>query len=234
MKDYQNLFAVRENNLTAEEIAGAETLVLLLCKDCIPALPKMNAPEYLIKAVDELLKKNDKLADCGSMTHFAMLGANGLQQVVISGFGGKDACKPNDLRKAAGETARVLKKLKADSALIIAPILLNAARPHYLSALVEGLILGGYEFTECKGKTEAAKDINYTIVTNVTDAAKVCSDSCLVSAAVCHARDLANRPGNRLNAAAWTVKCWTLMPCAPKAWAQYLPLGRAVLTRRTW
>ena len=25
MKDYQKLFAVRENNLTAEEIAGAET-----------------------------------------------------------------------------------------------------------------------------------------------------------------------------------------------------------------
>ena len=143
MKDYQNLFAVRENNLTAEEIACAETLVLFLCKDCIPALPKMNAPEYLVKAVAELLKKNDKLADCGSMTHFAMLGANGLQQVVISGFGGKDACKPNDLRKAAGETARVLKKLKTDSALVIAPILLNAARPHYLSALVEGLILGG-------------------------------------------------------------------------------------------
>lgn len=198
MKDYQNLFAVRENNLTAEEITGAETLVLLLCKDCIPALPKMNAPEYLVKAVDELLKKNGKLADCGSMTHFAMLGANGLQQIVISGFGGKDACKPNDLRKAAGETARVLKELKTDSALVIAPILLNAARPHYLSALVEGLILGGYEFTECKGKPEAAKDINYTIVTNVTDADKVCSDSCLISAAVCHARDLANRPGNLL------------------------------------
>ena len=86
--------------------------MLLLCKDCIPALPKMNAPEYLVKAVAELLKKNDKLADSGSMTHFAMLGADGLQQVVISGFGGKDACKPNDLRKAAGETARVLKELK--------------------------------------------------------------------------------------------------------------------------
>ena len=28
MKDYQKLFAVRKNNLTAEEIAGAETLVL--------------------------------------------------------------------------------------------------------------------------------------------------------------------------------------------------------------
>lgn len=59
MKDYQKLFAVRENNLTAEEIAGAETLVLFLCKGCIPALPKMNAPEYLVKAVDELLKKNE-------------------------------------------------------------------------------------------------------------------------------------------------------------------------------
>ena len=108
MKDYQKLFTVRENNLTAEEIAGAETLVLFLCKGCIPALPKMNAPEYLIKVVDELLKKNEKLADTGEITHFAMLGKNGLQQVLICGFGGENACKPNDLRKAAGEASRRL------------------------------------------------------------------------------------------------------------------------------
>ena len=31
MKDYQKLFAVRENNLTAEEIAGAEPVVVCLC-----------------------------------------------------------------------------------------------------------------------------------------------------------------------------------------------------------
>lgn len=198
MKDYQKLFAVRENNLTAEEIGSAETLVLFLCKGCIPSLPKMNVPEYLIKAVDSLLKKNDKLADIGTLTQFAMFGKNGLQQVVISGFGGENACKPNDLRKAAGETARVLKQLKTSSALIIAPILLNAARPHYLSALVEGLILGGYTFTKCKGKPEDTKEIAYTIVTNVTDAAKVAADSCIVSSAVCYARDLANLPGNML------------------------------------
>ena len=29
----------------------------------------MNAPEYLVKAVDELLKKNEKLADTGEITH---------------------------------------------------------------------------------------------------------------------------------------------------------------------
>ncbi len=198
MKDYQKLFSVRENNLTGAEIAGAETVVLFLCKGCIPALPKMNAPEYLIKAVDELLKKNDKLADTGSITHFAMLGEKGLQQVVISGFGGENACKPNDLRKAAGETARALKKLKTQNVLVVAPILLNAARPHYLSALIEGLILGGYAFNECKGEPEQEQDICYTIVTNVTDADKVCAESCYVSAAVCYARDLANKPGNLL------------------------------------
>ena len=198
MKDYQKLFAVRENNLTAEEIAGAETLVLFLCKGCIPALPKMNAPEYLVKAVDELLKKNEKLADTGEITHFAMLGKNGLQQVVICGFGGENACKPNDLRKAAGEASRVLKQLKTEKALVIAPILLNAARPHYLSALAEGLILGGYTFSECKGKQEQEKDICYTIVTNIAGAAEVVSASCIVSSSVCFARDLANKPGNIL------------------------------------
>ena len=98
MKDYQKLFAVRENNLTAEE--------MFLCKGCIPALPKMNAPEYLVKAVDELLKKNEKLADTGEITHFAMLGKNGLQQVVICGFGGENACK----RIAAGAYLRLRRR----------------------------------------------------------------------------------------------------------------------------
>ncbi len=200
MKEYQNI-AVRPNNLTAKEISSAETIVLFLCKGCIPALPKMNVPEYLVQAVAELLKKNDKLADAGNITNFAMLGQNGLQQIVISGFGGKDACKPNDLRKAAGETARVLKGLKAENALVIAPILLNAARPHYLSAMAEGLILGGYAFNECKGKPETAKDINYTIVTNVEAAEKVAAESCTVSGSVCYARDLANLPGNMLTPA---------------------------------
>lgn len=210
MKDYQKLFTVRENNLTAAEIAGAETVVLLLCKDCIPALPKMNVPEYLIKALDRLFVKNGKLADTGSITRFAMLGENELQQVVISGFGGKNACKPNDLRKAAGETARVLKELKTENALVIAPILLNAARPHYLTALVEGLILGGYSFDECKGKQEAQKDIAYTIVTNVTDAPEVCDAACLVSDSVCYARDLANRPGNIVNPAVMAKEAQTV------------------------
>ena len=198
MKDYNSLFSGRTNSLTAAEIAQAETLVLFLCKGCIPALPKMNAPEYLIKAVDELLKKNEKLADTDNVTQFAMLGEAGLQQVVICGFGGEGACKPNDLRKAAGEAARLLQKLKATDALVIAPILLNAARPHYLAALVEGLILGGYKFNECKGKPEAEKDVKYTIVTNVEGAGKVITDACITSAGVCYARDLANRPGNLL------------------------------------
>ena len=37
MKDYNSLFSGRPNSLTAAEIAQAETLVLFLCKGCIPA-----------------------------------------------------------------------------------------------------------------------------------------------------------------------------------------------------
>lgn len=94
MKDYQKLFAVRENNLTAEEIAGAETLVLFLCKGCIPALPKMNAPEYLVKAVDELLKKNEKLADTGEITHFAMLGKTDCSKWLFAALAAKMPASP--------------------------------------------------------------------------------------------------------------------------------------------
>lgn len=38
MKDYQKLFAVRENNLTAEEIAGAEILSAVFVQGLYPWL----------------------------------------------------------------------------------------------------------------------------------------------------------------------------------------------------
>ena len=63
--------------------------------------------------------------------------------------------------------------------------------------------MGGYTFSECKGKQEQEKDICYTIVTNVAGAAEVVSASCIVSSSVCFARDLANKPGQHAYASGY-------------------------------
>lgn len=89
--------------------------------------------------------------------------------------------------------------------------------------------MGGYTFSECKGKQEQEKDICYTIVTNVAGAAEVVSASCIVSTSVCFARDLANKPGNMLTPldmakaaqltaenAVWNVKFLTPCKCRLK------------------
>ena len=55
---------------------------------------------------------------------------------------------------------RALIAAKIKQTAVVAPILSNPVRTHYLAALVEGLVLGGYQFTECKGKPEAKPELD--------------------------------------------------------------------------
>ena len=155
-----------------ESIVNAESVTLFLCKECLPYLTKMNIPANIVQAVNGLAEKNEDLTAAGSLTDLVIAQDGRLQRVIVAGFGKGDECKPNNLRKAAGSAARALIAAKIKQTAVVAPILSNPVRAHYLAALAEGLVLGGYQFTECKGKPEVVAD------------------------AVCYTRDLVNRPGN--------------------------------------
>lgn len=79
----------------------------------------------------------------GSLTDLVIAQDGRLQRVIVAGFGKGDECKPNNLRKAAGSAARALIAAKIKQTAVVAPILSNPARVHYLAALAEGLVLGG-------------------------------------------------------------------------------------------
>lgn len=97
------------------------------------------------------------------MTDLVIAQDGRLQRVIVAGFGKGDECKPNNLRKAAGSAARALIAAKIKQTAVVAPILSNPARAHYLAALAEGLVLGGHQFTECKGKPEAKPELDFLL-----------------------------------------------------------------------
>lgn len=176
-----------------------DTVLLMVCPACIAALPKFNVPEAIRKTVDNLLKKNEDLAKTGNITEVILSNGESLQNLVIAGFGGDGACKPNDLRKAAGEAVRALAKLKATKVLVVAPILTNPSRAHYLVAFGEGILLGGYKFTECKSEQPKANKIDFDVLTMVKNSEAVFESCDILAHSVCLARDLTNRPGNVVN-----------------------------------
>lgn len=56
--------------------------------------------------------------------------------------------------------------------------------------------MGGYQFTECKGKPEAKPELDFSIISGIPDAERVLAEAEVVADAVCYTRDLVNRPGN--------------------------------------
>lgn len=179
-----------------ESIVNAESVTLFLCRECLPYLTKMNIPANIVQAVNGLAEKNEDLTAAGSLTDLVIAQDGRLQRVIVAGFGKGDECKPNNLRKAAGSAARALIAAKIKHTAVVAPILSNPARAHYLAALAEGLVLGGYQFTECKGKPEAKPELDFSIISGIPDAERVLAEAEVVADAVCYTRDLVNRPGN--------------------------------------
>ena len=169
-----------------ESIVNAESVTLFLCRECLPYLTKMNIPANIVQAVNGLAEKNEDLTAAGSLTDLVIAQDGRLQRVIVAGFGKGDECKPNNLRKAAGSAARALIAAKIKQTAVVAPILSNPARVHYLAALAEGLVLGGYQFTECKGKPEAKPELDFSIISGIPDAERVLAEAEVVALSLIH------------------------------------------------
>lgn len=187
------------NGFTEENILEAETVAIFVCKECIPGLAKLNVPQPIVQAVNELLLKDDKLAVTGKITNLAIYNNNRLQRIIIAGFGEGSDCKPNNIRIAAGNAARKINNSKMSECVIVTPMLSSPKRGHYLSALVEGLIMGAYQFNECKGSITPKNSIKYDVLTNILEAEIIVQEAVITADAVCYTRDLVNLPANFIN-----------------------------------
>lgn len=178
----------------AESIMDAESLTVFLGQPCLAVLEQQNVPAELMQTISDLAAQDEKLTEAGKITQLILRQEGRLQKVVIAGCG--SACEPNELRKTAGTAIRALIESKVKQTVVIAPVLAVPDGAAYLAALGEGLILGGYQFTECKGKPEPKPEVDFSIITNIPNAGQILAQAEITAEAVCYTRDLVNRPGN--------------------------------------
>lgn len=127
-----------------------------------------------------------------------------LKRIILVGLGKEKEFTPDKLRGAAAAGARAVRDLGVSSLLVP----LDFARTglssqHSAQALVEGMLLGLYQFKECKTKKNGRKDkaIATSTLLAATDdelpgAKKGAQQAQSIAKAVYLARDLVSRPSN--------------------------------------
>ena len=198
----------------------AEAVVLFLCKECADHIRMLGLPEDFYEAVAYQIKTQGYgFTDKGSITSALMKTGSGFTRLIFAGVGAGKECTPNHLRMAAGNAARELQKCKIKQAVAAAPLLTNPKRGHYLKALAEGLMLGSYTFDKYKSKNDTGEtgssnrneevntgtpdaigekenNIFVTVFNSIENADAILNEATSICRAICHARNLANEPGN--------------------------------------
>ena len=214
------LITIKNGKEKPERYEKAEAVVLFLCRECADHIHALALPEAFYNAVAYQIKTQGYgFTDKGSITSMLLKTKTGFTRVIFAGVGAGKECTPNNLRMAAGNTVRELQKCKVRQAIAAAPLLTNPKRGHYLKALAEGLLLGSYEFDKYKSKKENGEvagsenietenggvpnkiadskdNISVTIFSVIENADSIINEATVTCNAICHARNLANEPGN--------------------------------------
>ena len=237
----QKIISLQGSKENSSLYAKAEAVVLFLCRECVDHIRSLSLPEEIFELIAwQAEKQGYGFTETGSVTSLLVKNEDGYQRVILSGIGAGKECTPGHFRIAAGNAVRELRKNKIKNAVIAAPILTNPQRGHYLKAVAEGLLLGSYEFNKyksvCANKIEnktadenenkisnaavrsenkfanSPEKISVTIFSAVANAKEILAEAEIICGAICHARDLANEPGNVMypealaNAAAETAE----------------------------
>ncbi len=173
-----------------------DAIVLFLCKECVPSIQKLQLPKNVAVTIEAYLQGAGDIFTAGEVRTLTTVEGTRLVKIFLVGCGAGKECKPNNFRIAAGEAIRELRDLKVKTAVVAAPILLNAQRAHYLQALAEGLFLGAYTFTKYKSDAKPGEQIKLEICSTIPTAATVISQAEIISSAVSMSRNLVNEPGN--------------------------------------
>lgn len=145
-----------------------------------------------------ICKQDTKVTEFGHVTNGFMEKDSGVQKLLLIGLGKSTELNATKIKKAAGIAGRALNADTEKKVVLIAPCVQSVAA---LRALVSGMALGAYNFTECKGKPEKQKSLNVEVYTAVKGAVKVIKEAVLIAENVMWVRDLVNRPGNMVQPA---------------------------------
>ena len=194
------LITVKSGKEKPERYEKAEAVVLFLCKECADHIHALTLPEEFYEAVTyQIRTQGYGFTDTGSITSLLVKTGAGFTRIIFAGVGAGKGCTPNHLRMAAGNAVRELQKCKIRQAVAAGPLLMNTKRGHYLKALAEGLLLGSYHFDKYKSEAVKSEKLTVTVFNLIPNAAVIIKEAAAICDAVCHARDLANEPGNVIN-----------------------------------
>lgn len=194
-----NGLEIKAGALAPVDFKKIDGLGLFLCKECLAALPKLDLPEQLVTALTAYAQRHEDMFAVGTISELVLPQGDGLVTVVVAGCGEGSECKPVAFRKAAGAAARALRQAKVTEAVVTGPILTNPKRGAYLEAMVEGLYLGAYTFTEFKSDAKQLPKCAVTVCSAIPEAEALVAKATVSAEAVCFTRDLVNRPGNVVN-----------------------------------
>lgn len=183
-------------SVDAKAYTDKDTLVVFLCKECVPGIARLKLPKNIEVTIEAYLHDAGDIFEVGEIRTLTTVEGTRLVKILLVGCGSGKECKPNNFRIAAGETVRELRSLNAKYVAVTAPILLNNNRAHYLQALCEGLYLGAYTFNKYKSDANTVSNLTLELCSEVEGATESISKAEIISSAVSMSRDLVNEPGN--------------------------------------
>lgn len=155
----------------------------------VPASIAKAAPGDLLELATDL----GASPKAGTVTRLPRVGS----RLLAVGLG-NDELSPEQVRRSCGAAARSAAALAKETPLHVA-VSLETAESELVRAVIEGIVLGGYEFAKV-GTEAAAKISRLSVVTSLggAEAKQVVADAQAVAQAVLVARDWVNTPANLL------------------------------------
>jgi len=193
---YQAPTITVSSSLPGRGIADAVLVVPVVTGDAGPAVIGVDAvlDADAIGAIESGLKALNGTGGEGQL-HRLVIAALPVASVLTVGLGdASDEWQPDTIRRAAGSAARSLDKV---GTVVTALSVLD------LEAALEGLILGGYRFTDFRSDKTAPKDTGLTKIVALAGDAKAATKAAAaravdVASAVATARDFVNTPPSHL------------------------------------
>lgn len=177
-------------NTISEE--NFKTLVYIISKDDAPALAALPLGSFLTALVEE----NKNFSKLGHVTSSYYGREQKLQRIIIVGAGDLAQEGANAVRKAAGTVARFLLAAKISGPVAVCTGFTQTQE--LFQAMVEGLNLGSYSYTECKGKQEELNSCSFTLSSPLQNAPALLAETKVLTKNICLVRDWVNKPGNIL------------------------------------
>ncbi len=132
-----------------------ENLVYLISEEDAVDLGRIDFEDDVDKAVQQTIKDGDFTG--AKDTVFILKRDDMPKRLILSGLGAQAEAQEEHIRRAACNVVKKLQELKVTSMTVLAPEIHNVKGQEIVRAIIEGAILGDYEFS--KYKTEKKTNI---------------------------------------------------------------------------